>query len=150
MVKVKGEVHPRTGYEVPEGEERYSSTLSLASTLEGGGWSTPHSSCCIPGIDPVPIVQKTGWGPGWVWTDLENLAHTGIRSQDRPVRSESLYQLSYPSPRYNGKTYENWVLRQVVFSHGAGDRSIALQIGTRSVDFLLGQTRGWYIQKKSA
>jgi hypothetical protein len=29
----------------------------------------------------------------------EKLASTGIRSPDRPFRSESLYQLSYPGPR---------------------------------------------------
>jgi hypothetical protein len=31
-----------------------------------------------------------------VWTGAENLAPTGIRSPDRPARSESLYELSYP------------------------------------------------------
>ena len=35
---------------------------------------------------------------GWpVWTGAENLAPTGIRSPDRPARSQSLYQLSYPA-----------------------------------------------------
>jgi hypothetical protein len=35
-------------------------------------------------------------GPG---TDLEqNLAPTGIRSPDRPARSESLYRMRYPGP----------------------------------------------------
>ena len=29
----------------------------------------------------------------------ENLAPTGIRSPDRPSRSESLYRLSYPGPQ---------------------------------------------------
>ena len=96
----------------------------------------------MPGIDPVPIVQKTGWGPGPVWTGLENLVHTRIRSQDRPLRSVSLYRLSYPSPRYNGKTYENGILRQVVVSRGAGDRNISMQIGTRSLEFLLEQPGG--------
>jgi hypothetical protein len=43
-VKGKGKVHPRTGHEGPEGEERYSSTLPLTSELDGG-WvvnATPH------------------------------------------------------------------------------------------------------------
>jgi hypothetical protein len=51
-----------------------------------------------PGKDPVPIVQKAGWVPGPVWTGAENLASTGIRSPDRPARSQSLYRLSYPAP----------------------------------------------------
>ena len=47
------------------------------------------------GKDPVPIVQEAGWAPGPAWTGAENLAHTGIRSPDRPARSQSLYRLSY-------------------------------------------------------
>jgi len=40
-----------------------------------------------------------GWvGPRPVWTGAENLAPTGIPSPDRPARSDSLYQLSYPGP----------------------------------------------------
>jgi hypothetical protein len=45
-----------------------------------------------------PIVQEAGWAPGPVWTGAENLTPTGIRSPDRPARSESLYRLSYPGP----------------------------------------------------
>jgi hypothetical protein len=58
--KGKGKVHPRTGHEGPEGEKMYSSTLSLTSVLDGGGWSTPHSGHFTPGNDPVPIVQEAG------------------------------------------------------------------------------------------
>jgi hypothetical protein len=36
--KVKGKVYLVTGREDPEGEYRYSSTLSLTSALYGGGW----------------------------------------------------------------------------------------------------------------
>jgi len=50
-----------------------------------------------PGKEPVPIVQEAGWSPGPIWTDTENLARTGIRSPDRPARSQSLYRLSYPA-----------------------------------------------------
>ena len=56
-----------------------------------------------PGIDPVPIVQEAGWAPGPVWTGVENLAPTGIRSPDRRACSQSLYWLCYPAhkPTYN-------------------------------------------------
>ena len=50
-----------------------------------------------PGKDPVPIVQEAGWAPGPVWTGAENFAPTGIRSPDRPARSQSLYRLRYPA-----------------------------------------------------
>jgi hypothetical protein len=36
---------------------------------------------------------------GSVWTGAENIALTGIPSQDRPARSESLYRV-----RYSGTT----------------------------------------------
>jgi hypothetical protein len=38
-----------------------------------------------------------GWAPGSVWIGAENFAATGIRSPDRPARSQSLYRLSYPA-----------------------------------------------------
>jgi len=52
-----------------------------------------------PGKDTVPTVQEAGWSPGPVSTGAENLAPTGIRSPDRPARSQSLYRLRYPRPR---------------------------------------------------
>jgi hypothetical protein len=42
--------------------------------------------------DPLPIIQEAGWAPGPVCTGVENLAPTGIRSSDRPARSEALYE----------------------------------------------------------
>ena len=68
----------------------------MTSALRWSGWSAPRPGRFTPGNDPVPIVQKAGWAPGPVWTVAENLALTGIRSPDRPVRSESLYRMSYP------------------------------------------------------
>ena len=73
----------------------YSSTHPSTSALDGGGWSAQRPGRFTLGKDPVPIVQEAGWAPGPVWTVAENLASTGIRSPDRPVRSESLYRLSY-------------------------------------------------------
>ena len=59
----KGKVHPITGHEGPELGWRYSSTLSLTSALDGGGWITPRSGRFTPGKDMVPIVQEAGWAP---------------------------------------------------------------------------------------
>jgi hypothetical protein len=56
----------------------------------------PRPGRFTPEKDPVPIVQEAGWTSGPVWTDTEILAPTGIRSPNRPARSESLYGLSYP------------------------------------------------------
>ena len=54
-----------------------------------------HRPLFNPWKDPVPIVQEAGWDPGPVWTGVENLASTGIRSPDRPACSQSLYKLRY-------------------------------------------------------
>ena len=64
----------------------------------GGGWLTPRPGRFTPGKDPVPILQEARWATEPVWTGAENLAPTGIRSPDRPARSESLYRLSYRGP----------------------------------------------------
>jgi hypothetical protein len=63
------------------------------------GWwvSVMAQPLATPGKDPVPSVQETGWAPGPVWTGAENLTPTRIRSLDRPVRSQSLYRMSYPA-----------------------------------------------------
>jgi len=33
-----------------------------------------------------------------VWKGVENIAHTLLRSPDRPARSEPLHQMRYPGP----------------------------------------------------
>lgn len=51
--------HPRTGHESPEGEQRYSPTLSLTSVLDGGGLSTPHHSYFTPGKETrYPLYKR--------------------------------------------------------------------------------------------
>ena len=46
----------------------------------------------------VPIIQEAEWAPGLVGTGAENMAPTGFRSPDLPVRSQSLYRLLYTAP----------------------------------------------------
>ena len=75
----------------------------MTTALEGGEWSASRAGRSLrPGKDPVPIAQEAGWSQGPVWTGAENLTRTGIRSPDRPARSQSLYRLRYPgSPKIN-------------------------------------------------
>jgi len=71
--------------------------FSVTSPLDGFGEGQSHAPAASnPGKSPVPIVQEAGCAPGTVWTTAENLAPNGIRSPDRPARSQSLYRLSYP------------------------------------------------------
>ena len=91
----------------------YSSAFPSTSTLYGGGCSKPRPGRFTPGKDLVPIVQEARQAPGPVWTGAENLAPIGIRSPDRPARSESLYRLSYRGPLYQ----HNIVLKSTVCRH---------------------------------
>ena len=52
----------------------HSSTLSLTSALDGGGWSTPLLGRFTPWKDQLPNVYEAGWAPRSVWTGAENLA----------------------------------------------------------------------------
>ena len=71
----------------------------MTSALRWGGWSAPHPGRLTPPRKTrYPLYRRLGGPQGPVWTGAENLAPTGIRSPDRPARSESLYRLSYPGP----------------------------------------------------
>ena len=64
---------------------------SMNMALGGGEWSAARPGRTLPpGIDPVPIVQEAGWAPGPVWMGRKSRP-TGIRSPDRPTRSQLLY-----------------------------------------------------------
>ena len=56
-------------------------------TRRGWGVSVTHRPLFTPKKDLVPIVQEAGWAPWPVWTGVENLDSTEIRSLDRPVLS---------------------------------------------------------------
>ena len=53
------------------------------------GWLTPRFRPFIPGPDAVSLIR--GWAPGYVWTDAENLAPTGIPPPDRVQTIASRY-----------------------------------------------------------
>ena len=77
-------------------------------TRRGCGFSVTPRPPFTSGKDPVPIVQEAGWSPRPVWTGAENLAPTGIRSPDRPARSQSLYRLRYPAHIWQRAVSEIW------------------------------------------
>jgi hypothetical protein len=88
-----------TGHEGPEVEERYSSTLSLTSALDEGGWSTPRPGRFTPGKTQYPLYRMLGGTQGRSGRVRKTSTPTGIRSPDRPVCSKLLYRLRYPGPR---------------------------------------------------
>jgi hypothetical protein len=79
----------------------------MTTALEGGEGQRHAPAAFYPGKDPVPIVQEAVWDPGPVWTGAENLAPAGIRSPDRPTRSQSLYRLCY-------RAHNNWRNRKLI------------------------------------
>jgi hypothetical protein len=88
-------------HEGPGEKKKYSSTLSLTSALEGGGWLTPRPGRFNPGKD-----NRCHFTGGWVGPragvdGYENFSPlAGIRSPDRPALRKSLYRLSYRGPKY--------------------------------------------------
>ena len=58
----KGKVDPRTGHEAPEREQRYSSTLSLTSALDGVGRQHHALAALPPGKIRYPLYRRLG-GP---------------------------------------------------------------------------------------
>jgi hypothetical protein len=91
-----------TGRTANRGSRGIALPLRDHGTRRVWGVSVTPQPLFTPGKDPIPIVQEAGWAPGPVWTGAENLAPTGIRSPDRPVRSQSLYRLRYPTHQVAG------------------------------------------------
>ena len=83
-----------TGRTAHRGSRGIALTFHDHGTKRGWGVSVMPRLLFTP-EDPVPIVQETGWTPGLVWTDVENLAPTRIQSPDRPACSQSIYRLRY-------------------------------------------------------
>jgi hypothetical protein len=77
--------------------ERNTSTLSLIPVLEEVGGQR-HAPAALTGeIDSVSILQKAGWTQGRPGRARKTRPPpTGIRSPDRPARTDSLYRLYYP------------------------------------------------------
>jgi hypothetical protein len=58
-------VHPVTCHKGPEGEEMFSSILSLTSALDGGEWSTPFHVRFTPRKTWYPLYRRLGVHQGW-------------------------------------------------------------------------------------
>ena len=59
-IKGKNKVHPRTGHEGPEGEYRYSSTLSSTSALDGLGGRRHAAAALPPETTRYPLCRRLG------------------------------------------------------------------------------------------
>jgi len=87
-------VHPRTGHEGPEGEWRYSSSLSATAALDRVSGQTEAPAVLPPGMTWFALYRRLDGIQGRSGRVLKS----GIRVPDRPSPSELLYQLHYPFP----------------------------------------------------
>jgi len=60
LSKCKGKVRLRIGHEGPEGEYKYSSTLSLTSALDGMGGQSHAPAALPPGKTRYPLYRRLG------------------------------------------------------------------------------------------
>jgi hypothetical protein len=91
----------------------------MTTALEGVRGQRHAPAAIYPGKNPVPIVQEAGWAPGPVWTGAENLAPTGIRSPDRPARTQLLYRLSNPAHLISYECFKILWLLHVTYHQAA-------------------------------
>ena len=104
--KCKGKFRPRISHEGPEVEQRYSSTLSLTSALDGVGWSTPRPGCYTPGNEKRYRLHRRLGGPQSRSGQLRKISPPpGIDPRTvQPVASRYI-EPSYPGPPDNIKMY---------------------------------------------
>jgi hypothetical protein len=104
--KGKGKGHPRTDHEGQEGKQRYRSTLSLTSVLDGCGCLMLRSGFFTTGEETRYALYRRLGGPRSRSGRVRRISPTtGIRSPDRPDRRQSLYRLSYRVPRIEQKRF---------------------------------------------
>ena len=74
----EGKVHPGTGQEGPEGEYRYTSTLSLTSALDGVRGQL-HARAPLPPVETrYPLYRRLGGPQGRSGRERKISPHTGI------------------------------------------------------------------------
>jgi hypothetical protein len=97
--EIKCKFHPRIHYEWPEGSRcKLYSFFNLTARRKWVVTAT-YRPFYLPERDPVPILREVRCVSRPVWTSAGNLTPTGIRSPNRPARSESLYRIHYLCPR---------------------------------------------------
>jgi len=71
-------------------------TLSWPTALEGGEWTASRPGRSLPpGKTRYPLYRRLGGSQGRSGRVRKISPPTGIRSPDRPARSQSLYRLGY-------------------------------------------------------
>jgi hypothetical protein len=93
----KGKAHPITGHQGPRGGEEFSSTNYQHRRYKGVGGQHHVPSALSPKKTRYPLYRRQGGPQGRSERVLKISPPTGIRSLNRPARTQSLYRLSYPA-----------------------------------------------------
>ena len=93
--KGKGNAHPRTDHDAPDEELRYSCTLPLTSGVDVVGGTRHAPATLPPGKTRYPSYRRLGGSQVRSGRVHKISPPTGIRSRNRPSRSESQYRLKY-------------------------------------------------------
>ena len=95
----------------PEGETMYSSTLTLTSVLDGGGWSTPRPGRFTPGKTWYPLYRRLG----------------GPRGQSGRVRKIS------PLPGFDPRTVQPVVSRYTEISRSCATLAVPIPTAVSAI-----------------
>jgi hypothetical protein len=104
----KGKLYLRTGDKCPEGEVKYSSTLSLISTLDKGGWSTPRSARFAPKKGTSYPLDKGGWSTrrSARFAPKKGTRYPLYWRLHRPQARSGRVQKILPAPRFEPRTFQ--------------------------------------------
>jgi len=99
---MKFKFHPRTGHDDPEGEKKYSSTLSITSALDEGGWvgGQRHAPAALPpGKAQYPLYRRLGEPQGRFGQVRKISPPPGF--DPRTVQSVASRYTNYANPVHN-------------------------------------------------
>jgi len=112
----------RTGRTTHSGSRGVALLILYHGTRRGEVSDSRLDRSLPPGKTRYPLYRRLGGGgPGPVWTGAENLVPTGIRSPDRPSRSQSLYRLSYRAHENCKYTLKTRAVHLSVASNGSSN-----------------------------
>ena len=94
----KGKVHPTSSQEDPDGDRRYTSTLSVTSALDKCGWSAPRSGLLTPGISAGGQRHGPASLPPAITGYLLHRRLRGLCGLSGRVRKISTHRDSIPGP----------------------------------------------------
>jgi hypothetical protein len=105
----------------------------MTGALEGGEWSAARPNRTLPpGKTRYPYYTRLGGPQGRSGQVRKITPPTGIRSLDRPARSQSLYRLSYPAHSFLSTVAK---LRKATMSFVMSVRpSVRVELGSHWID----------------